>query len=945
MTGTRNPSRKYFKRNQPYFYKSVDNWEEWDTDESYDRTFFIGVDDSDPEDIDVALYMIWGGKPVAVVGDKVLYTISGVVETAEQLETEIQSILEEVQELATAVAQSEIDIEEAVAAMNELVDRCEGILDGAEAARDLAKEWATKMDGMVEEEGEPVDYSAKYYANEAKESEMAAASSASSASDDADLAEAWATKTNGTVDGSEYSSKYYAGQSADSATTAGTKAGEASASATLASKWATQLTTPVEGGEYSAKQYAQNAGTSAGTAASYASEAHIDAGAASGSATAAVNSATLAQEWATKMDGQVASTDYSSKYYAGQAAGSATAAQEALDNVHGLIATPIGTIFQSIYVDESMDIARQLNGQLISSIKFTGFRDWLDIVQTAIPNLFTDEANWQAEKALSKFGQCGKFVIDDENQTIRLPAVVNAQGLLGLSGIGNLVSESLPNISGSWAGIYNSNGLSGAVSGTFKNDGSGPRTNFAVDSAPESAVFDIDASRSSSAYQNGAPVQQEAVQYPYYIQVATGVEETLPAIREYKVNNSDYFGKSMYSDVAPDNASWLASNGTYNARAVYPDYYDWLLEKRNNRFTTFYGLNNASSGKLEALIPSSSVAVNDLVYTRLNSTAAIVLGYVTAISGTQISYHNNANGATGTLVLDASHTESLYKYSNITPNILLQEEASKWPSLLPNTTDYDFVINTSDQTFRLPLLNGEEDLPGNAFGSMTYNGHGSDYTATKNGHFSLYGYGSTAYIWLHNLTSSDYSDCSGSTDQNSPCGVSVKCKKGDTIQAGYYGGTITLFGFTPAVGNGTLYYYVGDTVQDASLINAGAVLGQLANKADINASNFNADGKSLLSGLASPSSNFEAWTLGASGASYLAPANGHVVIRKISGVANAYLLLRTNRQLCNGGAVGTGTATQISASVKVSKGDTVYVDYSANGNTVLFGFVYDKGEV
>lgn len=563
-----------------------------------------------------------------------------------------------------------------------------------------------------------------------------------------------------------------AAQAQSSVTSAAQSATSSLDFATKSSTWAEGEDAAVVelGGTHSSKgwaaqaeSHAADANTAVGQTQQLVAEAESHATAASQSATAAESSATLAQSWATKTDGPVDDTEYSAKHYANQASDSATAsaqsatasassaqaAQDALDNVNGLIATPIGTIFQSIYVDETLDIARQLNGQLISSTKFTGFRAWLNTVQAAIPSLFTTEVNWQAEKANSRLGQCGKFVVDDTAGTIRLPCVINAQGLVDLALIGGIKAESLPNIKGTVGGTNRTdtgettNGFKD-FTGAFYNSGD---VTDKVCATVESAKYPtnrlgFNASLSSSVYQDNAPVQQEAVQYPYYIQVATGVEETLPAIREYKVNNSDYFGKSMYSDIAPNNASWLASNGQWNARSVYPDYYDWLVGQMNAGVSGFVA-----------------------------STAAY--------------------------------------------------------------TDYDFVVNTTDQTFRLPLLNGEEDLPSDRYATLTLGESGALYTASANGFYRFsVGLPASSYFAIFNNNSGDAAELItnevASIVQNYAAKAFVK--RGQTIRIQYNNTpNVNSVRFYYAQGNGTLYYYVGDIVQDASLINAGAVLGQLAN--------------------------------------------------------------------------------------------------------------------
>lgn len=521
---------------------------------------------------------------------------------------------------------------------------------------------------------------------------------------------------------------------------------------------------------------------------------------------------------------------------------SAQAAQDALNDVQGLIATPIGTIFQSIYVDESLDIARQLNGQLISSTKFTGFRSWLNTVQTATPNLFTTETNWQAEKTNSKLGQCGKFVVDDTAGTIRLPCVVNAQGLVDLALIGGIKAESLPNIKGELGACLFAN-----YSGAFQQtQSSTPLT------SGQGATYygDFDASRSSSTYQDNAPVQQEAIQYPYYIQVATGVEETLPAIREYKTNVPYVLGDSKYFEANPYNASWLESNGQYNSSTVYPDLWSQLQVELN-----------------------SSLNVGDTI--EINGKTYVKRGLPVVLSSAAY-------------------------------------------------TDYDFVVNQNDQIFRLPLLNGQEGVfadgvKGNGISiglsckDGTNHALGGQSSAKDNGYSyylasQLAKYGSPVGTAMGGFATPAANTTFGLTTDPTKSGMIVD----KTVPSGW-----------------NLYYYVGDTVQDASLINAGAVLGQLSTKTN-----------SVEAAEASmPSSRYIDLTLGASGSTYTAPANGWFAFYCES-VCDSHIV--TKGGLFGNTALGkSGFANN--NTVSVLKGDTVALRYSSSVGASL-RFYYCEGE-
>ena len=110
-----------------------------------------------------------------------------------------------------------------------------------------------------------------------------------------------------------------------------------------------------------------------------------------------------------------------------------------------------------------------------------------------------------------------------------------------------------------------------------------------------------------------------------------------------------------------------------------------------------------------------------------------------------------------------------------------------------------------------------------------------------------------------------------------------------------------------------------------------------------NASNFSQAGRSYLSGLGMPSNRYIDLTLGASGSTYTAPANGWFYLQMIY-AAEKYVDIwnSTSNTGCIMSSASSGSALRAFAPCR--KGDIIVVNYSATTKEV-FKFVYAEGEV
>ena len=532
-------------------------------------------------------------------------------------------------------------------------------------------------------------------------------------------------------------------------------------------------------------------------------------------------------------------------------------------------------------VDETKGLRRLLNGTILTvNANTQGFVNKLKTAVTSYPSLACTEDEWQEISSTSVGGQCGKFVLNyDTDETtvisVRLPKIIMpVQGLTDMTKLGELVEAGLPNIEGAIR-----IGFSEAQQATFGGSGALVETGNLIgmhgggslhdDTTGHKGGITLDASLSNEIYGNTTTVQPEQVQYPYFIQIATGLETEVNITNEIELNNPYTLFDSKYSEAPLYNASWLKSSTTYYPKSVYTTAYEALVVENN-----------------------SEVEAGDSV----------------------------------TLPSGKSY---------------IKRGLSVKLSTAEDITDYDFVINTTDETFRLPLKNGSEALPGTTYTEPELPATSGSYALPSNGYLTLTkrATASGQTVEMLNNTRGGLRQGSHSGTTNNYLSALMGGLFGDEIQINYNaGGTIERFRFLEACGNGILYYYIGETVQNANLINAGRLAEQLNDKINFQ--------QAAAAGM--PSNHYVELTLGSSGTTYTSPANGWVTVGARSNGSNAYInTMGSSAPLISSYEIrGYQAGTYMSLVFPVVKGEVFKINYNnfQSDPETIFRFVYAQGE-
>ena len=140
-----------------------------------------------------------------------------------------------------------------------------------------------------------------------------------------------------------------------------------------------------------------------------------------------------------------------------------------------------------------------------------------------------------------------------------------------------------------------------------------------------------------------------------------------------------------------------------------------------------------------------------------------------------------------------------------------------------------------------------------------------------------------------------------------------------------------------------LYFFVGNFEQTAIEQTAGLAQEDFLKKADTDLGNIDSDGKAVISNFAAPSSHYDDLTLGVSGSTYTAPADGYFYLLKIASGTYQYgnLKNQSNGMIISSYPHDAGFGATVM--LPAAKGDIVSCSYTVGGVTSVFRFIYAKG--
>lgn len=256
-------------------------------------------------------------------------------------------------------------------------------------------------------------------------------------------------------------------------------------------------------------------------------------------------------------------------------------------------------------------------------------------------------------------------------------------------------------------------------------------------------------------------------------------------------------------------------------------------------------------------------------------------------------------------------------------------EPQKWAQTLGQDADVVLIPDTASDTdpsidkifpsvFSIPLANGGRAVP----------------RSVLNGLFKLLG------DWVYYIQNGGIASYSNTFDYEVGAFVKYNSEFYRCIQANGISTNVK-------APTDTTYWSKIPTLADVSNAFANQDLSNLSasgqtiidNKADISFSNVNNTANVLMAHNAMPSSFvYDELTLGVSGSSYTAPADGYVLFEKICAAGQYLVLSSILKNTCQ-----TSVGLTLRTFLPVRKGSTFTVTYTATGDTQRFAFIYAIG--